>query len=325
MSYFDRKKVLVAGGAGFIGSYVVEDLLRRAPTVRVTVADDLSHGALENLKAARRDIFFLRADLSTKAGALKACRGQEVVLNLAARVAGVGYNSAHQAAQFRDNMALALHLTEAARVQGAGRLLVVSSACVYAREATVPTPETEGFLGRPEAANEGYGWAKRMAEFLGQAAAREEGLEVAIARPYNCYGPRDHYGAADSHVIAALVWRAVRGENPLRVWGDGKATRSFLYVEDAARGLLDVAERYAKADPLNLGGDEEISVGALARLIMTLVGSKAHLKFEPGMPAGQPRRACDTRKAEKAIGFRARVGLKDGLARSIAWLRASRK
>lgn len=323
MSFLDGKKVLVAGGAGFIGSRLVELLLERAPRARVTVADDLSHGRLDNLKAVRRDIAFKKADLSEKRAALAACRGQEVVLNLAAKVAGVGYNSAHQAAQFRDNMGLALAVTEAARVQGARRLLVTSSACVYAREARVPTPETEGFLGRPEAANEGYGWAKRMAEFLGQAAAREEGLEVAIARPYNTYGPRDRYGKKDSHVIAALIWRAVRGEDPMLVWGDGRATRSFIFVDDAARGLLDACERYAKADPINLGADEETSVRDLARLILRLSGSKARLKFDTTKPGGQPRRNCDTRKARKAIGFRARVPLEEGLARSIAWVRES--
>jgi GDP-L-fucose synthase len=321
MSYFDGKKVLVTGGAGFIGSHTVEELLRRAPKARVTVVDDLSHGKRGNLKAVVKDVKVMTADLRTKSGALKACRGQEVVLHLAAKVAGVGYNSTHQAEMFRENMTLSMSMMEAARASGVGRMLVVSSACVYAGGAPVPTTEEQGFVGKPEAANEGYGFAKRMAEFLGQMYAREYGLEVAIVRPYNAYGPRDRYGKADSHVIAALIWRALKGENPMLVWGDGKPTRSFCYVEDLARGLLDTAEKYAVADPLNIGTDEEVSIGELARLVLELAGSKAKLTFDASKPAGQMRRTCGTAKAAEKAGYRARVPLREGLRKSIDWCR----
>lgn len=323
-SWWDRKAVLVAGGGGFVGSHLVERLLAET-RARVTVADRMSQERRRNLAAVIKDVRVLDLDLRQPAAARRACRGQEVVLDLAAKVAGVGYNASHHATMFRENMRLALNLLEGARLAGARRFLAVSSACVYRRDCPIPTPESEGFVGAPEQTNEGYGWAKRMTEYLGSAYAREFGLEVAIARPYNAYGPRDHFESERSHVIAALIRRVCAGEDPLLVWGDGAATRSFLYVDDFARGLLDMTERYARAEPLNLGSDEEVTIRELARSILRLAGSRARLSFDPSQPAGQPRRACDGSKARRAIGFRARVRLEEGLRRTIAWYRSGRK
>ncbi len=321
VGYWDRKKILVTGGGGFVGSHVVEHLLAVGRGARVTVADRPSPTKRRNLAAVWKDIRFLSADLSTEAGALRACRGQDAVLHLAASVGGVGYNSVHHGSLFRDNMVLAARVLEASRRAGVGRVLMASSACVYPRDCAIPTPESEGFRDAPERTNEGYGWAKRMAEYLAGAYRQEFGLEVAIARPYNAYGPRDHFDPERSHVIAALVKRVCDGENPLRVWGDGKATRSFLFVEDFARGLVEIAEKRATPDPVNLGADEEVSVGDLARRIVRLAGSPAKIVFDPSKPSGQPRRRCDTRKLEREVGFRARVDLNEGLARTIAWYR----
>lgn len=322
MSWWRGKRVLVAGGGGFIGSHVVERLV--AAGARVTAAGRLSPASRRNLKAVWKDVRPLKADLLDPAACRRACRGQDVALNLAARVAGVGYNSRHHATMFRDNMTLAMNMLEAARRAGVRRFLVVSSACVYRRDCPIPTPEEEGFVGRPEATNEGYGWSKRMSEYLGQAYHEEFGMEVAIARPYNAYGPRDDFDPESSHVVAALVRRVCEGEDPLVIWGDGTPSRSFLYVDDFARGLLEVAERYPKADPVNLGADEEITVGGLARKIRELAGSKARLRFDPSKPAGQPRRRCDASKAAALLGFKAEVPLDEGLRRTIDWYRASR-
>lgn len=306
---------------GFIGSHLVEALLARGRGARVTVAGRSPVLARRNLAAVWKDVRFAAADLADPAAARRLCRGRDVVINMAASVGGVGWNSTHPASLFRDNMGLGLALIEAARRADVGRYVVVSSACVYPRDCAIPTPESEGFRGEPELTNAGYGWAKRMQEYLGRSYHEEFGMEVAIARPYNAYGPRDHFDPARSHVIAALVKRVCDGENPVRVWGDGSTTRSFLYVEDFARGVLDVAERHPKADPVNIGADDEISVRDLAAAVVRLAGTGASLSFDPSKPSGQPRRRCDVSKARDVLGFTARVGLEEGLAKTIAWYR----
>lgn len=319
MSFWDGKKVLVTGGAGFIGSHLVEKLLGTSRAARVTVADNLSAGKMANLKGVLKAVKFVKADLMSPEACLKLCRGQDVVLNLAAKVGGVGYNAAHPGTMFRDNMLLSAYMIEAARQAQVERYLVVSSACVYPRLCTIPTPETEGFRDGPDEINEGYGWAKRMSEFQADAYRREFGMKIAIARPYNAYGPRDHFESENAHVIGALIRRIVGGENPVLVWGDGSQTRAFLHVDDFARGLLEVCEKYPACDPVNLGTDEEVTIGDLARTILRLSGSKAKLKFDRSKPSGQPRRNCDTAKAKAKAGFSARVALEDGLARTIEW------
>lgn len=325
MGYWDRKKVLVTGGGGFVGSHVVERLLAVGRGVRVTVADHRSDVKRRNLAAVWKDVAFKHADVDDLAAARRLCRGQDVVINMAAKVGGVHYNSVHHASLYRDNMAIGLSVIEAARLERVGRFVVVSSACVYPRDCAIPTPESEGFRDAPEATNEGYGWAKRMQEYLGRAYADEYGMSVAIARPYNAYGPRDDFDAKTSHVIPALVKRVCDGAHPVRVWGTGLSTRSFLYVEDFARGVLAVAEKYPKADPLNLGADEEVSVADLARTVVRLAGTGARVEFDPSKPSGQQRRHCDVTKAHEAIGFEARVSLEEGLAKTIAWYRQHEK
>lgn len=322
-SWWDGRRVLVAGGAGFIGSHLVELLLKTAPRARVTVAGSLTAEGRRNLRAVIKKVRLVKADLRDLAACRRACRGQDVALNLAAKVGGVHYNSVHHASLFRDNMQLAMSMIEAARLEKVKRYLVVSSACIYPRDCAIPTPESEGFRGRPEASNEGYGWSKRMAEYLGRAYADEYGMSVAVARPYNAYGPRDDFDPERSHVIAALVRRACEGEVPLAVWGDGRSTRSFLYVEDFVRGLLEVAARGPVGEALNVGADEEVSIAQLARTIARLAGNGTRLRFDPSRPSGQPRRRCDVTKMRKTLGFTARVSLEDGLARTIAWYRAN--
>ena len=245
-----------------------------------------------------------------------------MVFSLAAKVGGIQYNMAHSGSIFHDNLTAFMSVLGAAKDAGVGLFVVTSSACVYPRQCSIPTPEEEGFKDRPDPSNEGYGWAKRMEEFLGEAYAHEFGMKVRIGRPYNCYGPRDNFDPASSHVIPGLVHRVMSGENPLVVWGDGSASRSFLYVTDFARGLMAVAEKSPQVQAINLGTDEEMPIGDLARIIVRLSGSSVRLEFDASKPAGQPRRKCDTRLAERLLGFRALVSLEDGLARTIEWYRS---
>jgi GDP-L-fucose synthase len=323
VDFWKNKKVLVTGGAGFVGSHVVEMLVERgARTVVVTQ----ENGTLDNLTHAKDEVEYIKGDLHNFDVCKKASRDVNIVLNVAAIVGGINFNQKHPGTIFRDNVLINTNMLEAARLNDVERFLVVSSACVYPRFCTIPTPETEGFVGMPEPTNDGYGWSKRMAEFQADAYAREFGMKIAIARPYNTYGPRDHFDPKRSHVIPALIKRVFDGENPLTVWGDGEQSRAFLCVTDLARGLLEITEKYAEADPINLGTDEEIKIKELVSLIINLSGiNNIEVNFDTSKPCGQPRRNCDNTKAMSKIGFKANVKLEEGLKKTIEWYVANRK
>lgn len=318
-NFWKNKKVLVTGGAGFTGSHLVEMLVDLGAVV--TVVDNLENGRLDYLKAVKDKITFFQEDLRDFKKAKEVCEGQEIVLHLAAKVAGVDFNRQHLGTMFRDNVMINTNVLEVAREAGVERFLVVSSACVYPRHCTIPTPETEGFKDSPEPTNEGYGWAKRMAEIQAKLYAQEFGMKVGIARPYNTYGPRDHFEPDKSHVIPALIKRIFDEENPLTVWGTGEQSRSFVYVTDVTKGLLEVIEKYPFTDPLNIGTDEEIKIKDLVKLIMSLSGKNSELYFDTSRPTGQPRRNCDNTKAKEKIGFEAKMSLEEGLRKTIFWYR----
>jgi GDP-L-fucose synthase len=320
MGFWTGRTVLVTGGNGFIGSHVVERLVTEGALVTSTASSERTrYRYLDRVRHAIRTVV---GDLADPACAQEAVAGQEIVLHLAARVGGLQYNLEHPGSIFRDNLNSFLSVIEAARREPVERFLVTSSACVYPRDCSVPTPEEEGCAGRPEPSNEGYGWAKRMEEFLGRAYAKEYGMRIHVARPYNAYGPRDNFDESSSHVIPALIRRVVRGDNPLVVWGDGGATRSFLYVTDFACGLLAAVERGTDAEPINIGSDEEVTIGHLAQVIAEESGRAVRIVFDPSKPIGQPRRACETGKARRLLGFRAEVRLREGLRETIRWYRA---
>lgn len=322
-NFWKNKKVLVTGGAGFIGSHLVELLVGKE--AKVTVADNLENGNLDYLKDVKEKIRFLKKDLEILDKAREACRGQEIVLNLAAKVGGIGFNKKHSGTMFRDNILINTIVLEAARQEGVERFLVVSSACVYRRDCSIPTPEEEGFEGVPEPTNEGYGWSKRMAEVQGRLYAQEFGMKIGIARPYNAYGPRDHFDPEKSHVIPALIKRIFNGEDPLVVWGSGNQSRAFLYVEDFARGLMEAIEKYPVPDPINIGTNEETKIKNLVKLLLKLLDKNPKVIFDTSKPEGQPRRNCDVRKAKEKIGFEARVRLEEGLEKTVEWYRHETK
>lgn len=316
-NFWKNKRVLVTGGAGFIGSHVVENLVKRHAKVRIL--DNFQNGKKENLRLVKNEVEVIRGDCRNEVDSLRACKNQEVVLNIAARVGGIEYNRTHQATMMRDNLLLETVMIEAARQTGVERFLSVSSACVYPRNASVPTPESEGFLEEPEPTNGGYGWAKRMGELLGNYYNQEFGMKVGIVRPYNCYGPRDHFDPKVSHVIPALIKRVFDGENPVTVWGSGSQTRAFLYVTDMAEGLIEAIEKYPVPDALNLGTDEEISIKQLVQKIIEISGTKTSIVFDTTKPDGSPRRNSDNRKMLEKVGFVPIVKLNEGLKTTISW------
>lgn len=321
--FWTNKRVLVTGGAGFIGSFVVEKLVAKGAKVRVL--DNFQNGSKANLRRVSSKIRIIEGDCGDPKTGFLACKGVDIVMNLAARVGGIEYNRTHQATMLRDNLLIGTVMLEAARKANVERFLVVSSACVYPHDCSVPTPESEGFLNEPEPTNGGYGWAKRMGEKLGEYYSEEYGMKVGIVRPYNCYGPRDHFDPETSHVIPALIKRVLDGENPVTVWGSGNQTRAFLYVEDLAEGMMLAIEKYPTPDPLNLGTDEEISIKDLVKKIILLSDKKSNVFFDRSKPDGSPRRNSDNRKAREQLGFTPKIHLDEGLKRTTAWYRAAGK
>lgn len=319
-AFFAGRRVLVLGGSGFIGSHVVEQLLDLG-SHPIVLSRSSSPEFLAHLSG---EIELIEGSLYNEDCTLAAMRRASVVLNLAATVAGIKWNAAHPASMFMDNMALFFSALRGAAKARVDRFLITSSACVYPRFCSIPTPEEEGFQEQPEPTNAGYGWAKRMEEFLGTAAVQEYGLSVAIARPYNAYGPRDDFDPETSHVLAALIKKAVEASGgTFPVWGDGSHSRSFLYVGDFARGLLEVAARFPVAEPVNIGSDEETTIRAAAEMIAHHVSAvmKKTVRpvFDPSEITGQPRRCCDTRKMRAVLGYEPKVTLNEGLLQTILW------
>jgi GDP-L-fucose synthase len=245
------------------------------------------------------------------------------VLHLAADVGGIGYNLAHPGQTFYANVMMGALVLEQARRAGVGKIVAVGSVCAYPEHARVPFREEELWDGYPEPTNGAYGSAKRMLLVQGQAYRAQYGLSVVHLLMMNLYGPGDHFEAERSHVIPALVRRfldaAAAGAPEIVVWGDGLATREFLYVDDAARGIVLAAERYDDPAPVNLGAGFEISVRDLATLIAELTGYHGRLVFDASKPSGQRRRSADVSRAKREFGFEAEVGLREGLARTIDW------
>lgn len=316
-NFWKQKKVLVTGGAGFIGSHVAEKLVGKG--AKVSIIDNLASGSLDNLVKVRNEVNFVKGDCTVLEEAEKACKGQDIVMNLAAKVGGIEYNRTHQATMLRDNLPIETTMIEAARRAGVRRFLVISSACVYSHDCSIPTPESEGFLGEPEGTNGGYGWAKRMGEKIGEYYAQEFGMNVGVVRPYNCYGPRDHFESDKSHVIPALIKRVFDKENPVKVWGSGNQTRAFLYVDDLAEGMILAIEKYPKPDPINLGTDEEVSIKDLIEKIVKISNVHARIEFDTSKPDGSPRRNSDNKKAIEKIGFKPNIKLDEGLKKTINW------
>ncbi len=317
MGFWKNKKVLVTGGAGFIGSHLTEKLVQEGAIVKV--ADSLENSSLDNLKSCLNKIELLKLDLRDMKACCDAVRNADIVMHLAAKIGGVGFNVKHQGTMFTANVLLNTNVMEAARLEGVKKYLCISSACVYPRYCTIPTPEEEGFKDDPEPTNFGYGWSKRIAEIQAKAYEQEFGMRIVIIRPYNSYGPRDHFQLDKAHVIPALINKVASGVDPLVVWGDGEQSRSFVYVTDIVNGMMLALEKGVYGKVFNIGTQEEIKIKDLASLIIKLFGSKIKVKFDLKHLGGQPRRNADISKAKKILGYYPRVSLEDGLKETIRW------
>ncbi len=317
MSFYKNKKVMVTGGGGFVGSFLVERLVGEGASVYVCDLRALKD--LKNLAGVAGKINYMQADLTDRAQTMKVTENMDCVFSLAALVGGVEYNSKHPGFLFYGNILPNLLLLEAARINKVGRYLCVSSACVYPASASVPTPEEEGFAKEPEYTNRGYGWSKRVLELQARFYREEYGIDIAVVRPFNMYGPRDNFEKDKSHVVPALIKKVMEAEDTVEVWGTGSATRAFLYVGDAVRGIMAALEKYPEGDPVNIGTDEETSIADLTEMIIRLSGRKLKIKYLKDKPEGQPRRNCDNKKAMELLGFRAEIKLEEGLKKTIEW------
>ncbi|MBI3316615.1 MAG: NAD-dependent epimerase/dehydratase family protein [Candidatus Omnitrophica bacterium] len=311
MSYWTCKKVLVTGGAGFIGSYLAEGLVNAG--AEVTVADNLNRGSRERLESVISKIQLREVDLFNSTHCDEVCKGQDIVLNLAAKVTGIEYNRFHMADMFEANMKLQINMLHAAADAGVKRFLQVSTACIYPHDAKVPTPESEGDRGSPEPTNEGYGFAKLMGEKLAKYYTRERKIEVLIGRPFNAYGPRDHFDEATSHVIPAIMKRVLEGEDPVVIWGSGNQSRVFVHAKDIARGMMLLTEKAPAATPINIGHDQEVAIKELFELICKVTGKNPRPYYDTTKPDGYPRRAADVKLLRKYTGFVPSISLEDGL------------
>lgn len=310
--YWRGKRVLVPGGAGFIGSHVVDRLV--ALEARVTVVDDLSSGSWNRLAGCAARIERIDGDVTDAALAAQVFPGMDVVMNLAGRAPGLTPDEDRHERLYQENLCIGRAVLESVIRHRVPRLLVVSSSCVYPDDAPVPTPEMSLAGTDPESANRGYGLAKRKIEEEAVEAASRGEVEVAIARPFNVYGARDDRRGPGSHVIPSLLERILSSDEEVVVWGSGSQTRSFMHAEDVARGLVVLTEKHACAEPVNLGSPDEIRIRDLVGDLMRLAGVVKPVRFDRSKPEGATRKGADIRLLrEIAGGFEAGVPWERGL------------
>jgi GDP-L-fucose synthase len=310
MTFWSDKKILITGGAGFFGSQVVSQLLENG--------------------AHQKNILVPRSketDLRRWENCVRVVKNQDIMIHLAAKVGGIGYNQAYPADLFYDNAIMGIQLMEAARLENVRKCVVAGTICAYPKFTPVPFKEENLWEGYPEETNASYGLAKKMLLVQSQAYRQQYGFNSIYLLPVNLYGPGDNFNPESSHVIPALIKKftdAKRNGYPfVEVWGTGAASREFLYVEDAARGLVLAAERYNKPDPVNLGSGMEITIRDLVVLISELTGYHGEIHWDTTKPDGQPRRCLDVSRAKREFGFEATMPFREGLKRTIAWYEAN--
>ena len=311
MSYLQNKRICVTGGAGFLGHFVLDKLRERG------VKD-------ENIFVPRRkdSNLTLEADVARLYKDAK----PDVVIHLAAEVGGIGANRDHPGRFFFANMAMGMHLIEHGRINGIDKFVQTGTVCAYPKFTPVPFKEADLWNGYPEETNAPYGVAKKSLFVMLDGYKREFGLNSAVVVPVNLYGPHDNFDPHSSHVIPALIRKCIEARDSdadaISCWGTGSASREFLYVEDAAEGIVTATEKLDTPDPINLGTNMEIKIKDLVELIARLCNFTGKIEWDPTKPDGQPRRCLDTSKAKQAMGWQAKVGFEEGLKRTIEWFEA---
>jgi len=303
--FWKDKRVTVTGGRGFLGRAVCRMLNDLDASVSTPPSSEY--------------------DLRVEQAARAVEDGSDIVIHLAARVGGIGFNMRNPAPLAYDNLMMGCHVFEQGRLAEIGKLVAACSVCAYPKFVEVPFSEDDLWNGYPEESNAPYGLAKRMLIVLSDAYRRQYGFSSVVPVIANLYGPYDNFDLEDSHVIAAMVRKFVeateRGEEQVVLWGTGTPTREFLYVDDAARALLLMAERYDKSDPVNIGTGRETSIRELAETIAAATGFQGEIVWDTSRPDGQPRRALDVSRAEREFGFRAEIPLEEGIKRTVEYYR----
>ena len=306
MEYWTTRRVMVTGGAGFLGTWVVQKLRQRGcQSIFVPRSKDYDLRRGEDMRRAISDA------------------APDIVIHLAARVGGIGANRAHPAEFFYDNLMMGVPLLHEAWRTGVSKFVAIGTVCAYPKFTPLPFREDDLWNGYPEETNAPYGLAKKMLLVQSQAYRQQYGYNSIFLLPVNLYGPGDNFDPESSHVIPALIKKCLdaqtRGEEAIEVWGDGSPTREFLYVEDAAEGILLATEHYHESQPVNLGSGNEVSIKALVEMIARLTGFAGRIVWDTTRPNGQPRRSLDTSLAKRAFGFEAQTGFEEGLRQTIEW------
>lgn len=306
-NFWKEKKVLITGGSGFLGSRLVPELKKLGAEVSVPSSKEY--------------------DLRLQSNCRKVVKGKDLVIHLAAKVGGIGFNMKYPGEMFYDNLLMGLYLMEESRKAKVAKFVAIGTICAYPKYTPVPFKEKDLWNGYPEETNAPYGLAKKMLLVQAQAYRKQYGFNAIYLLPVNLYGPGDKFDPSVSHVIPALIKKFIdakrKKSKEVIVWGTGKSTREFLYVEDAVKGILKAAELYDKQDPVNLGASFEISIRELAELIKKLTGFEGKIVWDKTKPDGQPRRKLDTSRAKKEFRFEAETDFKKGLKRTIDWYQKS--
>jgi len=304
--YFKNKKILLTGGAGFLGQWVYQELIKKGVSKTNIViprseTDDLLK--LSNIKTL--------------------VQGKDIVIHLAGLVGGIGFNQANPGRMIYENLEMGIHLMDEASRAGVSKLVVLGTVCCYPKFTPVPFKEKNLWKGYPEETNAPYGLAKKMLLVMSQAYRQQYGFNSIFLLPVNLYGPGDNFKPQSSHVIPALIKKIAaakqRKDKAITVWGSGKATREFLYVADAARGIVLATEKYDQSEPVNLGAGFEISIKDLVEKIARIMNFKGKIIWDKTKPDGQPRRCLDVSQAKKYFGFTAKTNFDDGLRQTINW------